>query len=215
MRRKLPFRLSTRPGRQFLNFILRRQLKKSLGKEVGVDVGCGEMVNYDLFLTKRYVGIDIDQSRLNAGARAHQGAEFLCASIFEPPLVSGDFVLCVQVFNNKHFDPSKALLAVENLCGMVQKNGDLVFNIGMMSLTYEADIDRLLLARFSSVRKIRYDSKLFAGPKPIFVSLIIGAISLLFPPVRIMGGYSKVLYCASNATGGIDMQLTDAPGVRK
>jgi hypothetical protein len=198
MRRVLPFRLSSRPGRQFLNFLLLKELKKSSGKEIGVDVGCGEMINYELFRTKKYIGTEIDQSRLDAGIERYPLAQPVKASIFDKSVVFGDFVLCIQVFNNKHFDNTKTELAVRNLCDTVRQGGDLVFNIGKNSLKYEDHVDKILKQHFSDIKKTKYEPNFFVRYTGLFTSFIYGALMYMIPPMRTMGGYNKILYCAKN-----------------
>jgi len=95
MKRIIPFRLSSRASRQFLNIYLLKLMKKSANKEIGVDVGCGEMINHDLFKTEKYIGTEIDQARLDAGVERHPDARPIKSSIFDTPEVEGDFVLCV------------------------------------------------------------------------------------------------------------------------
>lgn len=196
MKRILPFRLSSRPGRQFLNFVLLRELKKSEGKEIGVDIGCGEMVNYELFRTKKYIGIEIDQLRLDKGVERYPFAEAVKASIFDKPETFGDFVLCIQVFNNKHFDNSKTEVAVSNLCNSVKQGGDLVFNIGKKSIKYEGQIDHILEENFFHVKKIKYESEFFGNYMGVLKSFVFGTLMYLFPPIRTIGGYNKILYSA-------------------
>jgi hypothetical protein len=197
MRRVLPFRLSSRPGRQFLNFLLLKELKKSNGKEIGVDVGCGEMINYELFRTKNYIGTEIDQSRLDAGVERYPLAQPVKASIFDKPIVVGDFVLCIQVFNNKHFENIKTELAVKNLCDTVRKGGDLVFNIGKNSLKYEDQVDKILKENFSNIKKTKYEPNFFVGYTGLLKSFVYGVLMYVVPPMRTIGGYNKILYSAS------------------
>jgi hypothetical protein len=198
MSRIIPFRLSTRASRQFLNIYLLKLMKKSAKKEIGVDVGCGEMVNYDLFLTDKYIGTEIDQARLDAGVKRYPDVKPIKMSLYDGHEVEGDFVLCVQVFNNKHFDNSKTELGVKNLCKTVRKGGCLVFNIGEKSIPYEDQVDDILNKNFSKIKKVKYGSKFSSRYTGIVFSLVYGLLMYCLPPFRSLGGYGKVLYCAED-----------------
>lgn len=197
MSRILPFRLSSRPGRQFLNFVLVRELRKSRGQAIGIDIGCGEMINYELFKTREYIGTEIDQARLDAGVARYPRAKPIHASIFDAPLVQGDFVLCVQVFNNKFFDSTKTEAAVLNLCDTVTDGGRLVFNIGRHSLVHEGAIDEILRQNFTAIEKIRYEPSYLVSYTSLLSAFFFGSLMYLFPPLRTLGGYNKILYSAS------------------
>jgi hypothetical protein len=198
MKRIIPFRLSTRASRQFLNIYLLKLMKKSANKEIGVDVGCGEMINYTLFQTKKYIGTEIDQARLDGGVKRYPDAMPIKSSIFDAPDITGDFVLCVQVFNNKHFDNSKTELAVNNLCDTVNEGGSLVFNIGKNSITYEDEVDNILNKKFLKVCKVKYGSGYSSKYSGVVFSLVYGLLMYYLSPLRSLGGYGKVLYYAEN-----------------
>jgi len=173
-------------------------MKHSRGKETGVDVGCGEMGNYSLFQTQRYIGIDLDKNRLETGQKKYPETETICARMEEIGNVKGDFILCVQVFNNVHFDTKKTIEMVDLLCSMLNKGGSLIFNIGSDSKNCEQAIDTLLSSKIKSIKKIRYGSSFATQQRPSIVSLIFAKAMFYFPVLRDMGGYHKIYYYCSN-----------------
>ncbi len=194
-------RRSPRPSKQLLWLLLQRDMKHSQSREVGVDVGCGKMGNYSLFQTQRYIGVDIDQTSLDLGRKTYPRAESVCAPMEQATHVKGDFLLCVQVFNNIHFDVNRTMDAVGALCAMVNPKGTLIFNIGKDSKKYEEEINVLLSSKFESVEKIRYGSAFSTRQRPMIGSLIFALAMLKITSLREIGGYQKVYYLCTNRRG--------------
>ncbi len=163
-----------------------------------MDVGCGKMWNYPLFQTQRYIGVDIDKTSLDLGRKTYPRAEAVRVPMEQATHVKGDYLLCVQVFNNVHFDVKRTIDAVGALCAMVNPKGTLIFNIGKDSKKYEEDIDALLSSKFGTVEKIRYGSVYSTRQRPMIVSLIFALAMLKFTSLRGIGGYQKVYYFCTN-----------------
>ena len=81
--------------------------------EFGIDVGCGPMDNRPYFRSTRYVGVDLDVDRLVTGRRRFPGALAVAMRIEQDCGVAGDFVLCVQMFVNRHFPAEQTLEGVD------------------------------------------------------------------------------------------------------
>lgn len=191
-------RLSLNPSKQLLWFWLCWDMRLSKDKSTGIDAGCGFMQNKPMFRTKEYIGVDIDQARLDSGMKRHPEAKAVRSRIEDIAGVSGDFVLCVQVLHNKFFDAAKTVMAVQKLAETVQEGGTLVFNIGRKNMIYEAEIDRIVGSSFSKVKKRKYGA--FASNRSPLGPLI-AVLMLMIPPLRTMGGVRKILYTCQQRVG--------------
>jgi hypothetical protein len=165
------------------------RLSRRLG--IGIDAGCGEMLNRPWFRTKEYIGIDVDEKRLKEGLAAYPEALAIIGRLEEMKGVLGDLVLCVQVFQNKYFDTSLTMPVMQSLTRMVSVGGVLIFNIARRNLPYEARIDAFLSRYFGSVMKMKYGimekHESILGP-------IIAALMYLFPNLRYRGRHMWVYY---------------------
>lgn len=184
-------RLSLNPSKQLLWFWLFWEMRLSKDRLTGVDAGCGFMQNKPMFRTKEYIGVDIDQTRLETGMASYPDAQAIQSRIEDINDLSGDFVLCVQVLHNKFFDADSTMTAIGRLIDTVSDGGVLVFNIGKKNMVYESEIDALLRSSFAKVIKKRYGS--FAS-KTSFFAPILAALMLVIPPLRAIGGAKKILY---------------------
>ena len=192
----MAFRFSTKPAKQLLYNWLNRDLARSEGMEIGLDVGCGWMQNRPFFRTRRYIGMDLDAERLEKGQKDYPGAEAVKGRIGEAGLeIQGDCVVCVQVFNNQHFDPAQTFDGVRALVAMTRTGGMLVFNIAKRAFDAEADIDSHLGNTFETVDKDPYGalSGVSLGP----LSPLVAAAMDILPALRRGAGYQKIYYRCS------------------
>ncbi len=189
----MAFRFSPKPAKQLLYIWINRDLARSDGMEVGLDVGCGWMQNRPFFRTRRYIGMDLDAERLEKGKKDYPGVEAVEGRIGDDGLdIQGDCVLCVQVFNNQHFDPAQTFDGVRSLVDMTRSGGILVFNIARRAFDAEEEIDRHLGETFERVDKVPYGalSGINLGP---FSPLAAMAMNVV-PALRRGAGYQKIYY---------------------
>jgi hypothetical protein len=185
-------RYSGKPSKQLLWLFLARDMPASAGAEDGMDVGCGPMRNRPFFRSRRYIGVDIDAARLSAGRRRYQGSLAVASRVQDDCGLRADFVLCVQMFVNKHFPVESTVDAARSLASMTNAGGTLIFNISRRNFGYEKDIDRLLAEAFGRVRKIKYGA--LSAPDVGLLSPLIAFAMLLLPPLRKGRGYQKIYY---------------------
>ncbi|MBT3370208.1 MAG: class I SAM-dependent methyltransferase [Rhodospirillaceae bacterium] len=187
-------RLSLKPSKQLLWLWLWREMRASRGREVGIDAGCGLMQNRMLFETRDYVGIDVDPARQAANQAEYPGVRAVCAEIEqaqEQAGLTGDVVLCVQVMHNRYFATERTVPTVRAMCDMLRPGGILIFNLGERNMPFEDEIDTLLAARFTKVKKRAYGA---LSARETYLSPILAAAMYLLPPLRLIGGARKVLY---------------------
>ena len=183
-------RLSLKPSKQLLWLWLWREMRASRGREVGIDAGCGLMQNRMLFETRDYVGIDVDQARQAANESKYPGVRAVCAEIENADVV-GDVVLCVQVMHNRYFATERTVSTVRAMCDMLRPGGMLIFNLGERNMPFVDEIDTLLAARFTKVKKRSYGA---LSARETYFSPILAAAMYLLPPLRLIDGARKVLY---------------------
>lgn len=150
----LPYRLSLRPNKQLVYLLLERDSMYSKGLAVGLDLGCGRMANRPIFQTDVYYGIEVDAAALERGQKKHPEAVAVLSNIEETQKYpNGDFVVCVQVFHNRHFNVSRTLEAVVAIVGKVNTGGNLLINFGRANGLYADAIENILLSNFTDVLK--------------------------------------------------------------
>ena len=188
----MALRFSTRPHKQFLWFLIRRDASFGKGLAVGLDAGCADMGNRRFFETAAYIGVDPDAALLAKGKGKYPDAEIHNCKILEAT-VSADFVHCIQVFVNADFAKHEAVEATRKLVSMVRPGGVLLMNTGAKTIQYDQEICELLQSAFEEVTEIRYGN---FGVKrvPLFFSLAIAAIMYLIPAMRLVGGHSKTYF---------------------
>ncbi len=184
-------RLSLKPAKQLLWLFLWRDMRVSRGMEIGIDAGCGRMENKRLFQTSRYVGIDVDKDRLAAAQLRHPDAKVINAPIEDVGDLKGDMVLCVQVMHNRFFRVENTLAVVNALVQMVRPNGALIFNFGRPSFPYERQVDGLLAAAFTWVKKRKYGA--LSANQTVLAPLLAVAMFLI-PVLRRGQGFHKTYY---------------------
>ncbi len=186
--------ISTRPTRVQLHLLLLEIFKGKNFKTL-LDVGCGYMVFINRLKHERYIGIDVDANRIKSSLKKYPNAEGYVGDILNLGKNMGDSCLCLQVFNNKYFDNSKTLEAVNKLTDAVKSDGRLIFNIGKDSSEFEREINLILHKNFKEVNIIRYGGTIAENYYPILISLLIGYLAFFLKKVNIyLGTSTKVLY---------------------
>ncbi|HJP21510.1 MAG TPA: methyltransferase domain-containing protein [Alphaproteobacteria bacterium] len=185
------FRLSKKPAKQLLYLFLWRDLRLTRGLALGVDAGCGDMQNKPWFASQRYLGIDLDAERLAAAQARHPDSEILCLALQDVANIEGDFVLCIQVMNNRFFAVDDTMAACRALVAMVRPGGELVFNLSKRALAFEAEIDALLADNFSDVHKAKSGT---LSALETMLSPLLAGVMYFFPLLRRGVGYEKIYY---------------------
>lgn len=188
----LPVRWSPRSSKQLLWLWLEEDMRGLKGG-LGLDAACGFMENRRFFKTDRYLGIDINADRIEAGLRKYLDAEAKVARIEElDESYAADVVLCVQTIGtHAAFSNDKALTAVQNLIAATREGGTLIVNIGLKCV--HDGIEDLLRSSFENVDARYYGrkSRILIQPLP----LITAHIFKYFPKFR---GNSKVYFVCTN-----------------
>lgn len=185
------FRYSGRPSKQLLWYWLMRDMKLSQSYEVGIDAGCGAMLNRPWFRTNKYIGIDIDEQRLIEGKAKYPEVVSIRSRLEDAKNTTGDFILCVQVFANKHLDKTKTMNIVDSLVQMVSPGGVLIFNITKRNLPYEMKIDAYLNQHFTRVKKRKYGAM---SRQNTILAPVIAALMYFLPFLRHRKEYTKIYY---------------------
>ena len=139
-----------------------------------------------------YIGIDVDANRIKSSLKKYPNAEGYVGDILNLRKNLGDSCLCLQVFNNKHFDNSKTLLAVNKLADAVMSDGRLIFNIGKKSSEFAREIELILRKNFKEVKVIIWGNR---NLLPYFYFYFNWLSCFFLKKVNIYLGHStKVLY---------------------
>jgi len=189
-------RLSLKPSKQLLWLWLWREMRASRGRAVGIDAGCGLMQNRMFFETDDYVGIDVDQERLDANKVRFPGVRTICAEIEKATDLSGDVVLCVQVMHNRFFATERTVPTIAAMCRMLRPGGMLIFNLGERNIPFESEIDALLRENFTMVQKRPYGA---FSENETYLSPLLAGLMYLLPPLRLLGGARKIFYVCHGA----------------
>jgi hypothetical protein len=148
-------RFSMRPDKQAMYFLLARDGLLSKGKAVGVDFGCGAMLNRRIFRTKEYWGVDLDEPTLRKGLRRFPKAKASLSKIEEANVPPADFAICTNVFAGTNFGKEGArynMMVLEKIIDRVAENGTLIVTFNPKKNGPEL-IDRLR-ERFGCVTEI-------------------------------------------------------------
>ena len=131
----MKFRLSHNPSKNLVWIWLVRDLNRLELRDVGIDAACGNMLMAPYLNVKKYIGFDIDESRIKEGTLNNPKLIGIVSSIEE--IVNnqdisskGDIVICMQTLGVNHlFDSENLMQSIENLVLLTKKNGDLIFNV--------------------------------------------------------------------------------------
>ena len=131
----MKFRLSHNPSKNLVWIWLARDLNRLELRDVGIDAACGNMLMAPYLNVKKYIGFDIDESRIKEGTLNNPKLIGIVSSIEE--IVNnqdisskGDIVICMQTLGVNHlFDSENLMQSIENLVLLTKKNGDLIFNV--------------------------------------------------------------------------------------
>jgi hypothetical protein len=185
--RYLPWRVSSRPGKQLLYMWLARDMKQLSG-DVGLDAGCGDMANRRYFRTKRYIGVDADAARLQAALETivDGNVEGVVARIEDlNDDYRADVVVCVQLAAIKFNDPAKIPLIADRLIALTNPGGSLILTVTEKGSA--GGIERRARDAFRHVTKrhVGEPSK-YGFPKrvPIPVSIVLAYLMAGFAPLR-------------------------------
>ena len=189
-------RLSLKPSKQLLWLWRWREMRASRGRAGGIDAGCGLMQNRMFFETDDYVGIDVDQERLDANKVRFPGVRTICAEIEKATDLSGDVVLCVQVMHNRFFATERTVPTIAAMCRMLRPGGMLIFNLGERNIPFESEIDALLRDNFTKVQKRPYGA---FSENETYLSPLLAGLMYLLPPLRLLGGARKIFYVCHGA----------------
>jgi hypothetical protein len=183
----LPWRVSSRPGKQLLYMWLARDMRQLSG-DVGLDAGCGDMANRRYFRTKRYIGVDADAARVQ-GALAEtddSGVQGVVARIEDlGDDYRADVVVCVQLAGIKFNDPTKLPLIADRLIELTNPGGSLILTVTEKGSA--GGIEESLRHAFRDVtsRRVGEPSK-YGFPKrvPIPVSILLAYLMRGLSPLR-------------------------------
>ena len=131
----MKYRLSHNPSKNLVWIWLTRDLNRLELRDVGIDAACGNMLMAPYLNVGRYIGFDINESRIKEGTLNNPKLIGIVSSIEEivnnQDVVSkGDIVMCMQVLGVNHlFDSKNLLQSITNLVLLTKKNGDLIFNV--------------------------------------------------------------------------------------
>lgn len=183
----LPWRVSNRPSKQLLYMWLARDMRHLRG-EIGLDAGCGDMGNRCYFRTSRYLGVEVDASRLEAALeknRDERVSGIVCRIEDLPATYQADAVLCVQATGGKHNDLASLTALIDKLIALTKPGGSLIFNTGKKRL-HDQFTARLNEA-FSNVTIRRsIDLSAYGLPKhvPIAFSILLAYLVRAIPSMR-------------------------------
>ncbi len=212
-------RFSRRPNKQLLRFFMASDMKKSEGYEIGVDVGCSEMVNRPMFKTEKYVGIDFSKDKLEQGQKKYPSAQAVSQKFEDIEGIKGDFVVCTQTQSfGAEFNTDRPLQALKCLLKMTAEGGALIFNLhNEAALKHEDKIDSVVYNNFSLINKKYYGDRnesLFTTNKRDFklylsvgYALLIAGLMYFFPSLRTSKGRSYVYYfCQGKKFKGVSLE---------
>lgn len=177
--------------------MLGKDMKKySYQQNIGLDLACSNMGNRELFLTKEYIGLDIDKKSLNEGKKKYPEAKTIVSSIEDIKNIKADIVLCVQTINiNTLFETKNTLIAINSMLKTVKKGGSLIFNIGDYNdgLIYEKEVDKLLKEQFKVIKKVKYGTFYYYETNYL-LSLVLGYLLWYIPSLRTKKGHKMTYY---------------------
>lgn len=197
-----PFRYSKNIEKQILWYILAIFLLKKRYKKV-LDVGCGFAQNIRFIKFRKYLGIDIDQKRIEKNNMKFKSSKinFEKKDIFEKNnlLDKYDLIILIQVLTNSLFNKTQVDKALTNILEI--SNGRFIFNTSNKNINEIAKIDCLLKEKKIKFKKIYYGiPNLIKKIKIPLISQVIALIYLLliFTSSKIMNKGKIIYICEIN-----------------
>jgi hypothetical protein len=136
--------------------LVKKYFQKSKNYNIGLDVACGTMSMNPYFKTGKYIGIDIDKSRIEQGLKKYNEAEGFVERI-EDLNINGDFVVCLQTIGfNKNFNIDNTFLSINKLINATNEKGSLLFNVKSQSAGLTPQIHKKLRKNYEHVEEISY-----------------------------------------------------------
>lgn len=192
----LPRRRVDRASRQLV-FWLFDDFVRALGPvDTAMDLACGVLAMAPLVQANRYIAVDLDKARLEAGVkkRAPHAEAHLCKIEDLSPSLTADFVFCLQCIGmNKFFDARATMTCVDRMIAATHTGGALVFNLGPLSLEWHDQAERAVKSSFDQVRIVRYGRFRKALPHR-HLALSLAALMRQFPKLADGGPASYRLY---------------------
>ena len=193
----MALRRSLRPSKQLLWILFSHDMKNSSHFEVGLDLACGPMGNREYFKTKKYTGIDVDETGIEQGLKRFPDVDYRIGTIEDlPDETKGDFVVCVQTIGiNTEFETSHTIKCIKAMVRSVNQGGTLIFNVAGESLTNnELAIDKIISTHFRSSKKTEYGN--FSDQTTRLKSLVLARLMYYLPYLR--KGGTKYAYYVCN-----------------
>ena len=145
-----------------LNFLEKKERKNFSAN----DFGCGNGMLVRRYNFNRYIGIDLNKSKINQLKKEFVNKKrylFFCKDIINFKKNSqNEISICMETFGfNTNFKKKSFMKCIKNILNLTKKNGFFFFNI--TSDLYSEDLRRFLKINFYNVKKINYgffDSRL-------------------------------------------------------
>lgn len=192
-------RWSPKPQKQLLFTWVHRVFRESSYYKVALDIACGEMGFYSYIKSKEYIGVDMDEARLNNGASLYPKAKYYlsCIENIDSSETNGDFVFCIQTIGvNKYFDAQQTLPSVNKLIDCTNKGGLLMFNIGGLSIPHTGVIMQALQDKFEHVEIRKYGS--FNKSSIVLFSAIFAFLMDVIPTLRTITKADRAFFLCKN-----------------
>jgi SAM-dependent methyltransferase len=150
------YRTTDKPTKQLIYFALLRDGWMFRGRKIGLDLGCKAMMNYPIFRTQEYYGIDLDADALERGRATFPKAKAIHSRIEDADLPPADFAVCANVFhatNSKDWKPAAVLTRIVDA---IAPGGILLINLQPKKEEFDEMVD-LLESRFEQVDMVPVD----------------------------------------------------------
>ena len=193
-------RIGSSAGKTLLFLWVKNDLKNLQG-DIGVDLAGGHMLNRRFFLTKKYICVDIDQLRLDAGKKKHSDAIVFNTKIQEymknNSEEKADVLVCVQTMGtNVKFEHDETIKIINQMYNFLKPGGSMIFNVGSKNKNLdqiEKQINILLNNKFKFFKIKRYGAfhKTLEKKSHPYIRLILAYLMNFFVPLRTLFGFKK------------------------
>ena len=195
-----PIRIGASAGKTLLFMWLKNDLKK-IQSEIGLDLAGGSMQNKKFFKSKKYICVDIDQSKLDAGKIKNPDAIIINSTIenFMKSDIKNqvDLLVCVQTMGtNSLFEHNKTLQTIKQMYYFPKQEGSMIFNIGSYNTNLnllENQINEFLNGKFQNISVKSYGAFhiTLENDKNWFKRLFLAYLMNIFVPLRNLFGFRK------------------------